>query len=67
MTKEIIDKKLESQRRYRQVVLTEEAKGFVFSLEALLRWNYLMVVDPNSIDPQMLEIINESLSTSQVL
>jgi hypothetical protein len=67
MTKEIIDKKRESRKRYRQVVLTKEATTFVFNLEALLRGDYFMLVDPNSIDPKMLETINESLSTSKIL
>jgi len=67
MTKEQVDKRTESGRRYREVVLTNDASTFVFGLEALLRAGYLTQVDPISIDLSMLEIIHESLSKNTVL
>ncbi len=67
MTKEQVDKRTESGRRYREVVLTNDASTFVFGLEALLRAGYLTQVDPISIDPSMLEIIHKSLSKNTVL
>jgi hypothetical protein len=67
MVVNMIDKKTETGRRYREVQLNDAATHFLYKLESLLRVRYFSQIDPTCFDSALFYTINNALSIDKYL